>query len=147
MVLYAYMCVFVHSRFVENPSIWSWERNLSFLRWFYHNWLSEQDWGKNTHTEASKNCNNIFGEEHLTHIRTIVVSLGGKLTYVFFYATTELDQRRYVVIFGVFTLFYYWWPYFVIYGLCRTIRTCRCLLLLFMDIFDCLYLDARTWSG
>jgi hypothetical protein len=25
LVLYAYLCVFVHSRFVENPPIWSWE--------------------------------------------------------------------------------------------------------------------------
>jgi uncharacterized PurR-regulated membrane protein YhhQ (DUF165 family) len=29
---------------------------------------------------------------------TIVVSLGGKLTYVFLYATTDLLQRRYGVI-------------------------------------------------
>jgi hypothetical protein len=61
------------------------------MRWFYHSWLSELDSGK-THTKASKTCNNIFGEERLAHIRTIVVSLGGKLTYVFFYATTELHQ-------------------------------------------------------
>jgi hypothetical protein len=60
--------------------------------------LSEQDWGK-THMKTSKNHNNVFGEERLAHIRTIVVSLGGKLTYVLFYATTELHQRRYVVIF------------------------------------------------
>jgi uncharacterized FlgJ-related protein len=53
--------------------------------------VSEQDWGK-THTKESKNCNNVFGEECLAHIRTIVVSLGGKLTYVLFYATTELHQ-------------------------------------------------------
>jgi hypothetical protein len=66
---------------------------------------TEQDWSK-THTKASKNRNNVFGEERLAHIRTIVVSLGGKLTYVLFYATTELHQRRYVVIFGVFILFY-----------------------------------------
>jgi hypothetical protein len=58
------------------------------------------------HTKASKNCNNIFGEERLAHIRTIVVSLGGKLIYVLFYATTELHQQRYVVIFGVLILFY-----------------------------------------
>jgi hypothetical protein len=45
--------------------------------------VSEQDWGK-TYTKASKNHNNIFGEEHLAHIRTIVISLGGKLTYVLF---------------------------------------------------------------
>jgi hypothetical protein len=53
--------------------------------------LSEQDWSK-THTKASKIRNNIFGEECLAHIRTIVVSLGGKLTYVLFYATMELHQ-------------------------------------------------------
>jgi hypothetical protein len=66
--------------------------------------VPEQDWDK-THRKASKNHNNIFGEERLAHIRTIVVSLGGKLTYVLFYATTELHQRSHVVIFGVFMLF------------------------------------------
>jgi hypothetical protein len=34
------------------------------------------------------------------------VSLGGKLTYVLLYATTELLHRRYDVIFGVLILFY-----------------------------------------
>jgi hypothetical protein len=53
--------------------------------------VSEQDWGK-THIKASKNHNNIVDEERLAYIRTIVVSLGGKLTYVFLYATTELLQ-------------------------------------------------------
>jgi hypothetical protein len=42
--------------------------------------------------EASKNCNNVVGEERLAHIRTLVVSLDGKLTYVLIYGTTELDQ-------------------------------------------------------
>jgi hypothetical protein len=68
--------------------------------------VSEQDQGK-THTEASKNRNNVMGEEHLAHIRIIVISLGGKLTYVFFYATMKFYQRRYVVIFGVLILFCY----------------------------------------
>jgi hypothetical protein len=36
LVLYAYLCVFAHSRFIENPPIWSWETNPSFLRWFCH---------------------------------------------------------------------------------------------------------------
>jgi hypothetical protein len=45
--------------------------------------VSEQDRDK-THTKVSKNRNNVVGEEHLAHIRTIVVFLGGKLTYVFF---------------------------------------------------------------
>jgi hypothetical protein len=53
--------------------------------------VSEQDWGK-THVKTSKNCNNVISEERLAHIRTLVVSLGGKLTYVLFYATTELHQ-------------------------------------------------------
>jgi hypothetical protein len=56
--------------------------------------------------KASKNHNNIFGEERLAHIRTLIVSLGGKLIYVLIYATMELHQQRYVVIFGVFILFY-----------------------------------------
>jgi hypothetical protein len=67
--------------------------------------VPEQDWGK-THMKSFKNHNNAFGEERLEHIRTLVVSLGGKLTYVLLYATMELHQRRYVVIFGVFILFY-----------------------------------------
>jgi hypothetical protein len=67
--------------------------------------VPEQDRGK-THIKASKNQNNIIGEERLAHIRTIVVSLGGNLTYVFFYPPTELHQRRYVVIFGMLILFY-----------------------------------------
>jgi hypothetical protein len=67
--------------------------------------ISEQDWGK-THMKTSKNYNNVFGEERVAHIRTLVVSLGDKLTYVLIYATTKLNKRRYVVIFGVFVLFY-----------------------------------------
>jgi hypothetical protein len=34
--MYAYVCVFAHSHFVENPPIRSWETNPSFLRWFCH---------------------------------------------------------------------------------------------------------------
>jgi hypothetical protein len=68
--------------------------------------VSEQDWGK-THMKSSKNRNNIFGEERVTHIRSLVISLGGKLTYVLIYVTMELHQRRYIVIFGVFILICY----------------------------------------
>jgi hypothetical protein len=74
--------------------------------------VPKQDWGK-THMKASKNRNNVFGEECLAHIRTIVVFLGGMLTYELIYTTTELHQRRYVVVFGnvhvillLMTLFY-----------------------------------------
>jgi hypothetical protein len=48
-----------------------------------------EKWGK-THMKASKNRNTVVGEERLAHISAIGVSLGGKLTYVFFYATMEL---------------------------------------------------------
>jgi hypothetical protein len=53
--------------------------------------VPEQDWGK-THMKVYKNLNNVFGEEHLAQIRTLVVSLGGKLTYVLIYVTTKLHQ-------------------------------------------------------
>jgi hypothetical protein len=53
--------------------------------------VPEQDWGK-THMKASKNHNNIFDEERLANIRTIVVSLGGMLTYMLIYASMELHQ-------------------------------------------------------
>jgi hypothetical protein len=104
MVVYAYVCVFVHSRFIENPPIRSWETNPLIFEVVLSQLVPEQDWGK-MHTKASKNHNNVFGEERLAHIRTIVVSLCGMLTYVIIYATTELHQRMYVVIFGVFILF------------------------------------------
>jgi hypothetical protein len=81
------MCVFVHPRFVENPPVETWETNPCFFRGVLSQLVSEQNRDK-THTEASKNHNNIVGEECLAHLRTIVVSLGGKLTYVFFYLTT-----------------------------------------------------------
>jgi hypothetical protein len=109
--------------------------------------IPRYDLGRQTHMKASKNHNNAFGEECLAHLRTLVVSLGGKLTSVLIYATMELHQRRYVVIFGVFILFCCWCPYFVVCGICRTIRTCVCLLLLFMVIVGCLCLADRTWVG
>jgi hypothetical protein len=133
----------VHSRFIENPLIWSWKTNLLFLKWFCHSWYQSKIGV--THTKVSKNHNNVFGEKRLAHIRTIVVSLGGMLTYVLIYATTELHKRRYVVIFEVFILFCRLWPYFVVCDIGRTIRSYGCLLLLFMDIFGCLCLADRTW--
>ncbi len=38
MVWMLHMCVCMHSRFIENPLIWSWATNHSFLRWFCHSW-------------------------------------------------------------------------------------------------------------
>jgi hypothetical protein len=98
------MCVFKYSRFIENPPGRILRDKPLLFRGFLSQLASEQDRGK-THMKASKNHNNVIGEERLAHIRTIVVSLGGKLTYMFFYATTELHQQRYVVIFRVLILF------------------------------------------
>jgi hypothetical protein len=45
--------------------------------------------------KASKNHNTIVGQERLAHIRTIVVFLGGKLTYLFIclYGIASLKVR------------------------------------------------------
>jgi hypothetical protein len=56
--------------------------NLCFLRGFYHSWYQSMVCGQ-TPIKASKNHNNVVGEEWLAQIRTIVVSSGGKLTYLF----------------------------------------------------------------
>jgi hypothetical protein len=61
-----------------------------------------------------------------------------------FYASTKLHQRRYVAIFGVLILFYYWWPYFIVCGLCITIRACAYLVLLFMWLFWLFVFSCRT---
>jgi hypothetical protein len=98
------MCVCTFSLRQESPDMILGDNPLIF-KVVLSQLVSEQDWGK-THMKASKNHNNVFGEECLAHIRTLVFSLGDKLTYVLIYATTELHQRRYVVIFGVFILFY-----------------------------------------
>jgi hypothetical protein len=82
MVLYASCRVCTFSLHRESPDMILGDEHLLLQRWFYHSWLSEQDWGQ-THTKASKNHNNVVGEERLAHIRTIVVSLGGKLTCLF----------------------------------------------------------------
>jgi hypothetical protein len=100
------MCVLVHSRFIMNPPVGSWETDPYFFMGVLSQLVSEQDQGK-THMKASKNYNNIVGEECLAPIRTIVVSLGGRLTYVFIYVTMELHQRMYAMIFGVLILFCY----------------------------------------
>jgi hypothetical protein len=75
------ICVFVHSRFIENPLVGSWETNPCFFRGIMSQLVSEQDQSK-THMKVSKN-HNVVGEECLAHIRIIVVSLCGKLTYLF----------------------------------------------------------------
>jgi hypothetical protein len=133
-------CAFSHHR--EFPGRILGDKPLLFPGGFYHSWHQSKNGWK--HTEASKNRNNVVDEEHLAHIRTIVVFLGGKITYVFFYATTELHQWRYVVIFGVLILFCCWWPYFVVYGFSRTIRACGCLLLFFMRIILLFMFSCRT---
>jgi hypothetical protein len=90
LVLYAYVCVCAFLLRREFPDMILGDKPL-ISEVVLSQLVPEQDWGK-THMKAYKNHNNIFSEERLTHIRTLVVSLGGKLTYVLIYATTELHQ-------------------------------------------------------
>jgi hypothetical protein len=85
-----YVCVCAISLRRESPDMILGDKPL-FSEVVLSQLVPEQDWGK-THMKAYKNCNNVFDEERLAHIRTIVVSLGGKLTYLLFYTTTELHQ-------------------------------------------------------
>jgi hypothetical protein len=83
LVLYAYVCVCAFSIHRESPDMILGDKSL-ISEVVLSQLVPEHGWGK-TNTKASKNCNNAFGEERLAHIRTQVVSLGGKQTYV----TTE----------------------------------------------------------
>jgi hypothetical protein len=60
-------------------------------------------------------------------------------------ATTELRQRRYVVVLRVLDLFYCWWPYFVVCGFNRTISAVNVLFYCLWK-FWCLSLACRTCS-
>jgi hypothetical protein len=89
MVLYDYvlcLCILASSRIARYDLG---RQTLPFSGGFYQSWYQSQVRSK-THMKTSKNRNNVVDEERLAHIRAIIVSLGGKLTYVFFYATTEL---------------------------------------------------------
>jgi hypothetical protein len=50
---------------------------------------------RQTHMKAAKSDNNVVGEERLAHIRTVLMSLGGKLTYLFIciYGIASLNVR------------------------------------------------------
>jgi hypothetical protein len=90
------VCVCAFSLRRESPDMILWDKPL-ISELVLSQLVLEQDWSK-THMKASKNHNNAFGEERLAHIRTLVVSLGGKLTYVLIYETMfepfhPLDQR------------------------------------------------------
>jgi hypothetical protein len=75
--------------------------------------VPEQDWGK-AHMKASKNHNNVFGKERLAHIRTLVVSLGGKLTY-FVVDDLILLFVAFVELLGlVYAFFCYLWIFLVV---------------------------------
>jgi hypothetical protein len=90
MVLYAYMCVCAFSLCQESLDM-IFRNKLLISEVVLSQLVPEHDWGK-THMKASKNYNNVYGVDHLAHIRTIVASLSGKLTYVLIYATIELHH-------------------------------------------------------
>jgi hypothetical protein len=70
--------------------------------------------------------------ERLTHIRTIVVSFGGILTYVFLYAPTDLLRWMYVVILVC-------WSFFIVYELILVFVAFVELLRLVNAFFCCLW--------
>jgi hypothetical protein len=58
----------------------------------------------------------------------------------------DLCRQRYVVIFWVLTLFYCWWPYFVVCGFSRTIWLRISSFVVYED-FGCFWVACTTWSG
>jgi hypothetical protein len=90
MILYPYVCVCVFSLRRESLDRILGDKPLLFQGGSVTVGIREDN-GK-THTEASKNHNNVIGEEHLAHIRTIVVFLDDNVTYMFFYVILELHE-------------------------------------------------------
>jgi hypothetical protein len=96
--------------------------------------------------KASKNYNNVIGEERSAHIRTIVVCLGGRLTYFSFM------QLRNCVDEGILWFLVYW-PYFVIDDFIFLFVALIELLELWMasfvvyEDFGSLCLACRAWGG
>ena len=73
MYLNACLCVFVHSRFVENPLIAILATTPLISEVGMSQLVSELYRGKYT-LGSTKNHDRAYGEERLAHIRTIVVS-------------------------------------------------------------------------
>jgi hypothetical protein len=135
MVLYAWWCV---------CNILASSRTIRYDLGRQTSVISEQDWGQ-THTKASKNHNNVVGEEQLAHIRTIVVSFGGKLKYFFIYLYGIASPKVWCDFWSVdlilllMTLFCCLWS-------CRTIRAWGCLVCCLWN-FWLFVITVRTLSG
>jgi hypothetical protein len=98
-----------------------------------------------THMKASKIHNNVVDEERLAHMRTIVVSLGGKLTYLFI-CLYRIASRKVQSNFWSVDLFCCWWHYFVVCGLLELLGLVDAFFLIY-GIFGCLWLRLGHWVG
>jgi hypothetical protein len=145
LVLYAYVSVFAHSHFIENPLIWSWEIDPSFLRWFCHSWYQSKIGVKHTRKHLKSQQRFRWGtlsphKDSSSFFRWQANLCVNLCNYGIASTKVCCDFWSVHLILLVVTLFCCLWP-------CRTIRACVCLLLLFMDIFGCLCLGDRTWVG
>jgi hypothetical protein len=97
------------------------------------------------HIKASKNYNNVVSEERLAHIRTIVVSLGGKLTYLFICLYGSASPKVWCDFWSV-NLFCCWWLWFVVCGFVELLGHVDVFFVVY-EIFGCLCLDVGHWVG
>jgi hypothetical protein len=137
--------VFPTSRFIEkNPSRILGDEPLLSQGGLCCSWYQNMVRGQ-THIKTSKNHHNVVSEERLAHIQTIVVPLGGKLTYFVHMPLRKCFTKGMVwflecqLIFLSMALVYCLWFY-------RTIRACGCLLCYLWN-FWLFVLRCRTLSG
>jgi hypothetical protein len=72
----------------------------------------------------------------LAHIRTIVVSYGGKLTYLFIYLF-RIASMKVCGDFGVLVFFLVYEIIWLFVSLSRTIRTCVCFFSVYESLVVC----------
>jgi hypothetical protein len=145
VIVCLYVCACAFSLHRESPDMISGDKPL-ISEVVLSQLVSEQDWGK-TQMKASKNHNNVFRWGTLSPYKDYSSLFRWLANLCVLLCNCAIASMKVFLIFVVFTKFCCWWPYFVVCSLCRTIRVCWCLFLLFMDIFGCLCLDVRTWSG
>jgi hypothetical protein len=121
-----------------------WEMSLCFLKGVLSQLVPENGSGQ-THIKASKYHNNVVGEERLAHIRTIVVSLGGKLTYLFICPYRSASPKVWCDFWSV-NLFCCWWPWFVVCGFVEILGLVDAFFVVY-GIFGCLWVWFGHWVG
>jgi hypothetical protein len=134
--------VFVYSRFVENPPIWFWEINPSFLRWFYHSWYQSKIRVKHTwkHQKLQLRCWRGMLSPYKDY--NSLLKWQANLFFSFMQLRIYADKgiRWFLVC----------WPYFIIDGIILLFVALielleLCMLLLLVALFCFLWVACRTW--